>query len=311
MHMRTLVIDRRGFSLDYEGQCLIVRHPQLPTRSVPLSGLRKIICLHGIAVHTRVIGQCQRHGVDFIVLNNRCSAHSFAVHATHQHQALRRVRQYQLSSDALLSLQVAQRLIRLKLANTLRQLRCDGNAQLYAVVSQQAGQLAGCTQADTLRGHEGLAQRALFQHWRQMLPIALGFASRQRRPPPDPVNAVLSLTYTLAHHEAVRQCLVHGLDPWLGFHHQLAPGRQSLACDLMEPLRPRIERWVVQQFQQQHLERRHFSMVDGQCLLGKTGREIYYPLWYEMQPSWSHALGRYAGLLARGIDRWAVDQASA
>lgn len=309
--MLTLVIDRRGFSLDYEGQCLIVRHPQLPTRSLPMTQLHKIICLHGVAMHTRVIGQCQRHGVDFIVLNSRCSEHSFAVHAAHQRQAARRLHQYRLSADDALALHVARRLMQLKLANCLRELRHAGDMSRYSVVSGQVQQLAACMQADALRGHEGVAQRAMFQHWRAQLPAALGFVSRQRRPPPDPVNAVLSLTYTLAHHEAVRQCLVHGLDPWLGFHHRLAPGRYSLACDLIEPLRPRIERWVVAQFCQQHLERRHFSNVAGQCLLGKAGREIYYPLWYQVQPLWSRLLRRYAAVLARGIDAWAGQQVQA
>lgn len=109
--------------------------------------------------------------------------------------------------------------------------------------------------------------------------------------------------FTLLHQEAIRQCLRHGLDPWLGFYHCLAPGRMSLACDLMEPLRPLAEAWVVGLFSEGELDRRHFSHKDGSCLLGKAGRELYYGLWHAQLPAWSRRLGRYAQLLARHLDR--------
>src|SRR5690606_15240869 len=147
------------------------------------------------------------------------------------------------------------------------------------------------------RGLEGSAQRALFAFWREQLPRELGFESRQRRPPRDPVNAVLSLSFTLLYHEAIRQCLLHGLDPWLGLYHRLTPGRQSLACDLMEPLRPWIEAWVVDSFAQGLFDRRHFSVSAQGCLFGKAGRSVFYPQWYARQPQWGAQIGRYAGAL--------------
>jgi hypothetical protein len=67
------------------------------------------------------------------------------------------------------------------------------------------------------------------------------FGGRNRRPPRDPANAVLSLGYTLLHFEAVRACYGAGLDPMIGFFHNLDFGRESLACDLVEPLRPRLD----------------------------------------------------------------------
>lgn len=261
--------------------------------------------MHNVTLTTRLIGHCQRLGVDFIVLNGRYSQRSFAVHANHQRQAQRRLAQYHITSQPSLALPLARRLICHKLhvgtavlrrTTTTDPSRAIGELALQAVLSTQ------CADAAQLRGHEGAAQRRLFEHWRQCLPESLRFTSRQRRPPPDPVNALFSLTFTLLHEEAVRQCLLHGLDPWLGFYHQLAPGRLSLACDLMEPLRPLAEAWVVELFLDGELDLRHFSYKDGGCLLGKAGREHYYALWHERLAGWSKRLGRYAGLLARYID---------
>lgn len=303
--MTTLIIDHRNVELEYENRCLLIRQPDEPVRSLPLARLQRILCMHGVRVDTALIGQCLQQGIDFIVLNQRHSDASFALHASHQLQAARRVAQYRYSSDAGLRQPLAQRLIRHKLALSLRTLRRQphGPQRELALqrLQQQVAGLAGSPDADSLRGHEGVAQRQLFAYWQSCLPAELGFQGRQRQPPPDPVNALLSLTYTLVQQEAIRQCLSHGLDPWLGFHHELAPGRHSLACDLMEPLRPLIEEWVVGCLQDGEFNLHHFSQQNGNCRLGKAGRERYYLLWYRQLPAWSRRLSQYAALLARHL----------
>lgn len=308
--MFTLMIDRRDASLDYAGQCLIVRHPQLPTRSIPMRQLRKIVCMHAVALHTRVVGQCQRFGIDFVVLNGRSSDNSFAVHARHQQQAARRLAQYRVTVAPEHALVLSRYLVWSKLGHCARVLGSQQAVTTRDRVRALRSAVPACSDEPRLRGLEGSAQRLMFQYWRSQLPDALGFTRRQRRPPPDPVNAVLSLTYTLVHHEAIRQCLVHGLDPWLGIYHRLAHGRQSLACDLIEPLRPHVELWVVQQFCQGLLDKRHFSRVGGGCLLGKAGRELYYRQWYARQPLWGRQLRHHAGMLARHLDAMQAPPAS-
>lgn len=308
--MTTLVIDHRNVSLDYEGDCLLIRQPDQPPRSLPLGRLQRILCMHGVNVSTRLIGHCQRLGVDFIVVNSRHSERGFAVHANHLRQASRRVCQYRLTTQPDQALPLARRLIRHKLRVTLGTLRREAaSVQLdaaIAAITHQACLVGQCTELAQLLGHEGSAQRSLFEYWRQRLPGELGFVRRQRRPPPDPVNALLSLSFTLLYHESIRQCLIHGLDPWLGVYHQVAAGRLSLACDLMEPLRPLIEVWVVGLFIDNELDRRHFSRREEGCQLGKTGRELYYALWHSQLPAWSRRLARYASLLARHLDATAT-----
>ena len=107
---------------------------------------------------------------------------------------------------------LAQRLCqhRLLVTERLPEVR---NYPLMVYSLQQARQaMAYSKSLNELRGMEGAIQRQLFEHWRDLLPKELGFVKRVRRPPTDPVNGLLSLTYTIAMQEAIRQCTAAGLD---------------------------------------------------------------------------------------------------
>jgi CRISPR-associated protein Cas1 len=105
--------------------------------------------------------------------------------------------------------------------------------------------LGDATSHDQVLGHEGSASREYFRAWRQIIGDAWGFTSRERRPPPDPVNAMLSFGYTLLVQEAVAALETAGLDSAVGFLHRGRWGRPCLALDLMEEFRPVIVDAVV------------------------------------------------------------------
>lgn len=163
---------------------------------------------------------------------------------------------------------------------------------------------AGATPAPDcarLRGLEGSAARAYFHGYGALFAPELSFRGRNRRPPRDPVNTCLSLAYTLLHFEAVRCAHAAGLDPLLGFFHRPAFGRESLACDLIEPLRPTADEWVWQQFRGGRLRAEHFSDDKGACLLGKAGRGHFYAGWEHFAPTPRRWLRRRCALLAREL----------
>jgi CRISPR-associated protein Cas1 len=156
---------------------------------------------------------------------------------------------------------------------------------------------------DTLRGHEGAAARAYFGGLAGVMPPALHFTGRNRRPPRDPVNACLSLGYTLLHAQAVQACGVAGLDPLLGFYHRPAFGRESLASDLIEALRPAVDLWVWELLRSRTLSADHFTTAPdgGACLLGKAGRGVFYASWNEHAKPWQRWLRAQAQALARDL----------
>lgn len=106
---------------------------------------------------------------------------------------------------------------------------------------------------ETLRGLEGGASATYFQAYTKLFPESLRFKKRNRRPPEDPVNAMLSLCYTLLHYEIVREIEVIGLDPTIGFYHQFDYGRESLACDLVELYRIDVDRFVWELFREEDI----------------------------------------------------------
>ncbi len=156
---------------------------------------------------------------------------------------------------------------------------------------------------DILRGHEGAAARAYFGGLAGVMPAALQFTGRNRRPPRDPVNACLSLGYTLLHAQAVQACGVAGLDPLLGFYHRPAFGREVLASDLIEALRPAIDLWVWELLRSRTLTEEHFTTApdSGACLLGKAGRGVFYASWNQHAKPWQRWLRAQAQALARDL----------
>lgn len=306
---QTLVIDKHGVELEYDNACLVIRCAEDPTRRIPLRTLERVVCMHHAQLHTQALAHLLEAGVDFVYVNSRNTDLCFGVHAQHVRQCERRCLQYQLTTNRRMGLEASRRLVRHKLYCCLQVLSQTQSLHVPPVrntpldaIRQLRWQSSDAPSLDTLRGIEGNAQRLMFAFWRSQLAVSLGFAQRQRRPPPDPVNAMLSLTYTLVYHESIRQCLCCGLDPWLGFYHRQAHARQSLACDLMEPLRPYVEQWVVGLFRNLVLQGSDFGHHHGACMLAKDGRQTFYKHWYEQLPTWSRQLQRIARIMQRYLD---------
>lgn len=220
-----------------------------------------------------------------------------------------RLGQYALASDETAALAVARLAVKGKLAGhaaVLREaldLRSDVRKPLrdaLATVMEVRARLGEVRDLDALRGLEGAGAAAFFRAYAALFPPALGFAGRNRRPPRDPVNAALSLAYTLLHAEAVRRAWMVGLDPCVGFLHAPLPGRDSLAADLVELSRPPADRWVWSLFRRRLLRADHFTRLeDGACLLGKTGRAVFYEEFESLIGRERQRLRHAAALVAR------------
>ncbi len=302
--MHTLVFDRRDISLEYENSCLIIREPNTPPRTLPLSHISKVMCLHSVQLTTSLLGQLWQRGIDFVVLNSRYSERSLGLYPHQQHQVERRCVQYRWQQDTAICLTLAIELCRHRIRHFIRLLP-PGNTHLCHCMEQFRSTMQLCQNLEELRGAEGAAQRMIFDYWRNQLPANLGFHKRQRRPPPDPVNALLSLTYTLVMQEAIRQCTAAALDSQLGFYHRTAFGRHSLACDIMEPVRPAVESQVMNWFISGLFNLRHFTPPDtraGACMLGKAGREIFYRAVDPCMNDWQRQLKATARWISRNIE---------
>ena len=300
--MARVVIDRRNTALEYATDCIIVRTQNEAPRSLPLKHLTQLVCMHNVVLSTQLIGQLKRRGIDLVVLNQRYHQNSFALFADETLMLKRRCLQYELQKRADLRLPFIRAICRNKFSHIQRMLNTHfaEHGQLTKHAFSALANLALTEQQ--IRGVEGALQQQVFAVLRQTLSPALGFTQRNRRPPRDPVNSILSLSYMMVHNAAVRQATAAGLDSRLGFYHRIAHARHSLACDMMEPVRPKVDAWTSQLFLEGILHRRDFSTTAEGCFIGKSGRLRFYAAIEEQLPDWERQLNAGYRWLTKKID---------
>lgn len=285
----SLYIDHRHARIGRDRGALELRLPDHGPRRVPLRGLERVI-IHGSAeIEVAALNIMWEAGVALLCLSGRRAEAGARFHGGAHGDARLRLGQYRAWHDRALREAWARELVRLRLRlmrQVARQLaarrRAGEKAMAPAIdaIDRAEGSLARNVGLDALRGVEGAVAAAWFAALSRLFPASLGFAARRRRPPPDPVNAVLSLGYTLATAEAARAAVRAGLDPAIGLVHGLAHGREALALDLVEPARPLVDRFAHDLFHERLLEARHFTQAEGGgVFLGKAGRRHFYEAW--------------------------------
>ena len=203
--------------------------------------------------------------------------------------ALRRLRQYEATRSTTLAVMIARQLVYAKIRNMRRVLqRLAANREQSQDVEQMdaCNSLLGYAQkvmdADTvaaIRGYEGIASACYFRRLGAFFPEDLPFTSRSRRPPRDAANAILSWTYTIVGAEIDAEIRCAGLDPCIGFLHDISYGRPSLALDLVEPLRaPLCDLLALNLLNHKLLKKEHFEQHadDGGVYLKPDSRKIFF-----------------------------------
>lgn len=206
-------------------------------------------------------------------------------------QADLRLRQYAESQDADVRLRRARETIAAKLENGIRlleELRANDAArpvlgEALAALRDQRATIQQAGGPEALLGYEGLAARAYFQGLGGGFRQEITFAGRQRRPPPDPANALLSFGYTLLTQRLAGWIEARGLDPDLGYFHAVRPGRPSLALDLLEEFRtPVVDRLVLRVCNLRILRPEHFQAdpeEPGGVQLTRPGLQLFFKEW--------------------------------
>jgi len=285
--MSTLYIDRKNVRLDYDAEALVFYENNERIGTVPLAPLQRVIIRGNVTVDTTLLGKMGAHGIGIIILSGRKAEPSLFMPRAHN-DAARRIAQYRAATDVARCLTLSRHIVRTKLISQLAFLkdklesRPDARYELNRAMQGLGGMLESVAHKPVvaeLRGLEGAAANLYFSALAAMAPPSLNFHNRNRRPPRDPLNAVLSLGYTLLHAEAILAAHSVGLDPYIGFYHVPAFGRESLASDLVEGLRAEVDAWALGLFNSQTLRTDDFSTTQEGCYLGKAGRERFYRAW--------------------------------
>lgn len=288
--MGTLYIDRKDVELKLDGDAIALYAKGRREGTTPIKPLKRVILCGGLSVDTRLLHRLSEEGISVLFLSGRRHHFKAILHGRLHKNGLLRLRQYEKATSPF-ALGFARELVARKLEgkglflSEAMEERPDLRIELKKAMDVIEGVLKrvrGSTPSiESLRGLEGGVANAYFSAYARLFPPSLGFRGRKRRPPGDPVNSLLSLTYTILHFEAVRELEVVGFDPTIGFYHTFEYGRESLACDLIEPLRPLVDRWIWELFRKRLFARQDFQIEGEGCYLKKEGRKRFFFLYEE------------------------------
>lgn len=239
--MAILYITEQGAVLHRSGNRVIVKKDRDVLQEIPIIQLDEVVIFGNGHITTPAMGYLLDKDIPVSFLSSQ-GKYRGKLQPRYAKDTRIRQHQYAVAGDSQQCLELAKSFVRGKLANSVRfcQRQRTRNADVTAAmgaIRQITRNLDGAKNLETLLGYEGAGAVAHYRAFRQFLAHDWGFTTRQFRPPPDPINAMLSLGYTLLHNHIYAFINVVGLDPYCGYFHQPRHGHAALASDLMEEFR--------------------------------------------------------------------------
>jgi CRISPR-associated protein Cas1 len=289
--LNTLYIQSQGTYLRREGETVVAERERAVVARIPIHTLSGIVCFGNVLCSPFLLGLCGERGVHVSFLSEHGRFLSRAEGPV-SGNVLLRVAQMEAARDPLRSRDLAAGFVAGKILNARtvlqRRLRDHGDepgcARAVGLLGGFARQLRQAENTDAVRGVEGEAAACYFAVFNELLVAQradFAIRGRNRRPPLDPMNALLSFLYTLLAHDCTGALESVGLDPQVGFLHALRPGRDSLALDLMEEFRaPIADRTALSLVNLQQVARKDFKTSEsGAVEMAENARKTVLLAW--------------------------------
>ncbi|MET0091696.1 MAG: type I-C CRISPR-associated endonuclease Cas1c [Candidatus Thiodiazotropha sp.] len=289
--LNTLYVTRQKTYLHKERETIVIKQEGDKLGQFPAISIANILCFGQVSVSPFLMGYCGEQGIG-LAFYSEYGKFLARVQGPQTGNVLLRRAQYRWADSDGKALSVARLIVASKIANgrsvLMREIRNHGdNPVLSGAVSRLAVSLRRAKQAQSVAEAmriEGDAASTYFGVFSELLrDSGFHFSGRVRRPPTDPVNALLSYLYTLITHECASALQGVGLDPYVGFLHQDRPGRLSLALDLLEEFRaPWADRFVLTLINRKQIQLRDFIIeASGAVRLTDDARKRVLIAWQE------------------------------
>lgn len=293
--LNSLFVTTKGAWLSQKGENIIVHLSKDEKRAFPIHIFDSVLCFGQVNVTPPLMGFCAERGVpiSFFTENGKFLA---SVHGPVSGNVLLRKEQYRISDDPERSAHIVRSLLAAKINNSrivlqrfLRDHPQDGAAEkkFRENISQLEGYLAQLRDKDDIeemRGIEGISARLYFDLFEKLIVQQkedFRFTERNRRPPRDKVNAMLSFAYTLLTNDVKSALQGVGLDQAVGFLHKDRPGRASLALDMMEEFRSWwTDRFVLSLINLKQVKASGFTITEsGAVIMTEETRKTIIAEW--------------------------------
>ena len=311
-HLNTLVVTLDGVFLSKDGAAVDVRFENKSKLRVPLHNLDGIVTFGwDTCASAQLMAACAENKVS-LSFHSPYGKFLAASQGFTSGNVLLRREQYRKADDPDASAHVARHVIAAKVANAKhglqrslrdRQSSSDSNtddgagtaalSEAVNYLSQRLKSLSRTERLDELRGVEGDCAQAYFKAFPHLITNRdpfFTFRGRSKRPPLDPVNALLSFLYSILTHDLRSACESTGLDPQVGFLHRDRPGRPSLALDLVEEFRPILaDRLALALINRKQLGKRDFEThASGAVTLKDDSRKVVLQAYQERKQTEIH-----------------------
>lgn len=284
-------IQKAGAYVRKDGAQLIVEMDKEKIAEVRLEDISQIVLFGHSTLTTPALHECLRRNIPVTHLSYGGWFMGHTVGTGHKNVE-NRTAQYRASFDSDACLKITKGLIAAKISNCRTLMRRnwkgiegDGGKAPIELLNDMRGDMDSTSKAislDSMLGIEGAAASRYFRNFRAMFreesdpKYVFDFSGRNRRPPKDPINAMLSLAYAMLTREWTITLSAVGLDPYRGFYHQPRFGRPALALDMMEPFRPLIaDSTVITAVNNGEVRPSDFISAAGSCNLTDSGRKRF------------------------------------
>ena len=288
--LNTLYVTTPNVYLSLDGENVVVLLEKQEKARVPLHNLEGIVTFGYTGASPALMGACAKKNIALTFLSN--TGHFLArVCGENRGNVVLRRQQYRVADNEDASLGIVKHIVIGKICNSrnviLRALRDHAERVHVSVLEKIAEQLKNAmvkveqaTSVEEVRGHEGEAASRYFSVFDELIlqqKEDFYFHGRNKRPPLDNVNALLSFVYTLIMHDVAASLESVGLDPYVGFLHTDRPGRMSLALDMMEEFRSILaDRFVLTLINKKIVNEKGFETQQNGAvyMTDQTRREI-------------------------------------
>ena len=295
--LNTVYVTNESAYLTLDGENLVCKIDGEIKLRIPFENIENIVCFNYVGCSPALMGKCvgKTIPINFISPQGRFLA---KVCGETKGNVFLRVAQIDKFREA--GLELAQNTMAAKFSNTRQvirrtlhdnpELREDAEMQkVIEILTTGIDQLYQAQSTEEIIGIEGYCAQSYFSVFNKLITnkkVPFTFELRTKRPPLDPINAVLSFVYTLATSEFAAALETVGLDSYIGFCHTLRSGRVSLACDLVEEARCLVERFVITLLNLQIIGEKDFEhQVSGAVWLNDEGRKKVLTRWQEKKRS--------------------------
>ncbi len=321
--MATLYLSEQQSFVKKRDEYLLIQYQDKRTVEVPLNKVSQVVVSGDVTLTTPALHLLLDRGIEVCYLSMYGQFRGRLSPPVAKNAFLRR-NQYNAHVDEQCALLMARACVKGKLENMRvmllranRSLQDTEISEATTAIRLMSQQVADANTIGSLLGIEGNGSASYFRVFGKLLRGSLTFTHRRRRPPTDPVNALLSLGYTLLAHQVSSAIQVVGLDPYAGFLHQPRHGRPALALDLMEEFRPIIVDSVVLNIVNHRiLTAQDFEEELGVVLLKPAARKTFYAKFEErlleelQHPHFGYRTSyrRCIELQARLLAKWLADE---